>query len=1027
MMRGHEWRFGPFRVDVENERLWHGSTEIVLRPKSFAVLQYLLAHASQLVAREKILHALWPGIMVSEAVLTVCIGEIRQALGDDRQTPRYIETVHRRGYRFIGTISTAPEPDSVLGFEAAPEAPPRRQMTHSQFPLGTQHSALDPACLVGRETELAQLQGWLDQARRGVRQVVFVAGEAGMGKTTLVDAFLARVAAETPLWLARGQCIAHHGAGEAYLPMLDALGRLCRRPGSESLLAWLSQHAPTWLVQMPALLGAAELEALQPRVLGATRERMLRELGEAVEALTVEHPLILVLEDLHWSDYATLDLASWLAQRREPARLLLLGTYRPVEVIVHGHPLKAVKQELARHRQGVELPLELLSEADVAQYLTLRFAAGVPPAASLQELARAIHRRTDGQPLFMVTVVDALVQQKWLVEGERRWEARAGIEVATLQVPASLQQLVEQQLEQLTPEDRRILEAASVAGLEWSAAAVAAGLAAEVEAIDERCAALARRGQLLQASGSEEWPDGTVAGRYQFRHTLYQQVVYERVPAGRRMQLHRRIGMQEEGGYGEQAGEHAAELATHFEQGRECGRAVRYRRQAAENALRRAAYREAIDHLSRGLAMLSRLPDALERARQELDLQLALGQTLTVTQGPGAPTVQSTYARAEELSREIGDMPQRVAVLRGLRRMYQGRGEPRAAYPLAEEFLSLAEQTQDLTLLIEAYMALGGASFYLGEVAAAHAHLERSLSLYACQPPRAHVFPSGQDLGVLSLTYDAMALWMLGYPDQALEGSRRALNLAEEVAQPWSLAMATGYAAFVHVLRGDLQAALEQAEATIQLATEQGFPSWVARAMMLQGWALAEQGQGEDGLAQIQQGMAIWRASSHELAQPFWLALLAGQYGKAGQVEAGLSLLSEALALARTRELRLWEAELHRLQGELLLRQAVAKTDTRTAQPEIAAQTCFRQALQIARRQHAKSLELRATMSLTRLWQKQGKKNAAYQLLTGCYNWFSEGFNTADLQEAKARLEQLGELCDRRYQDTGTGTKAGRE
>ena len=176
--------------------------------------------------------------MVSEAVLTVCIGEIRQALGDDRQTPCYIETVHRRGYRFIGTISTAPEPDSVLGFEAAPEAPPRRQMTHSQFPLGTQHSALDPASLVGRETELAQLQGWLDQARRGVRQVVFVAGEAGMGKTTLVDAFLARVTAETPLWLTRGQCIAHHGAGEAYLPMLDALGRLCRRPGSESLLAW---------------------------------------------------------------------------------------------------------------------------------------------------------------------------------------------------------------------------------------------------------------------------------------------------------------------------------------------------------------------------------------------------------------------------------------------------------------------------------------------------------------------------------------------------------------------------------------------------------------------------------------------------------------------------------------------------------------------------------------------------------------------------------------------------------------------
>jgi predicted ATPase len=535
---------------------------------------------------------------------------------------------------------------------------------------------------------------------------------------------------------------------------------------------------------------------------------------------------------------------------------------------------------------------------------------------------------------------------------------------------------------------------------------VAAGLAAEVEAIDERCAALARRGQLLQAGGSEEWPDGTVAGRYQFRHTLYQQVVYERVPAGRRMQLHRRIGMQEEGGYGEQAGEHAAELATHFEQGRECGRAVRYRRQAAENALRRSAYREAIDHLNRGLAMLSRLPDALERARQELDLQLALGQTLTVTQGPGAPTVQSTYARAEELSREIGDMPQRVAVLRGLRRMYQGRGEPRAAYPLAEEFLSLAEQTQDLTLLIEAYMALGGASFYLGEVAAAHAHLERSLSLYACQPPRAHVFPSGQDLGVLSLTYDAMALWMLGYPDQALERSRQALNLAEDVAQPWSLAMAMGYAAFVHALRRDRQAALEQTGATIHLATGQGFPSWVARAMMLRGWALAEQGHRADGLASIQQGMAIWRASGQELAQPFWLALLAEQHGKACQFKEGLRLLSEALALAHRRELRLWEPELHRLQGELLLRRALTKRNTRTAQTTSDVETCLRQALDTARRQQAKSLELRAAMSLSRLWQRQGKCDKARELLAPVKSWFTEGFETADMQEAQALLDE---------------------
>jgi DNA-binding winged helix-turn-helix (wHTH) protein/predicted ATPase len=1001
MARGHDYRFGPFRLDLANERLWHEADEIVLRRKSFAVLCYLLAHTGRLVSRDEVLQAVWPGIVVNDAALTVCISELRQALGDVAQTPQYIETVHGRGYRFIGTITGTPGPVGV------PEVGPPRQMTPNSSPLGAQSAVLSPVTLVGREAEVAQLEQYLEQAWRGMRQIVFVTGEPGIGKTTLVEAFLARVAAGAPLWLARGQCIAHYGAGEAYLPVLDALGRLCREPWSEPLLAKLSQHAPTWLVQMPALLGATELEALQRRVLGATRERMLRELAEAVEALTVERPLVLVLEDLHWSDYATLDLVSWLAQRREPVRLLLLGTYRPVEVIVHGHPLQAVKQELVRHRQCVELPLELLTAMEVAQYLAVRFGVGALPAAPLQELARAIHRRTDGHPLFMVMVVDDLVRQRWLLEREGRWETRAGVEEVPLEVPESLQELIEQQLDPLSTEEQRVLEAASVAGLECSAAAIAAGLEEEVEAVEERCATLARRGQLLQASGSEEWPDGTVAGRYRFRHTLPQQVIYDRLPVARRICLHGRIGARQEAGYAERAGERAAELATHFEKGREYGRAVVYLRQAAENALRRYAYQQAIDHLSRGLAVLPRLPERRERAQQELDLRIALGQALTVTQGPGAPTVRDVYARAEELCRHIGEMPQRIAVLRGLRRAYQGRGEPRAAHPLAEQFLSLAEQVQDTTLLTEAYMALGVSSFYLGDMAAAHTHFGRSLSLYDSQRPRTHVFPSGQDLGVLSLTYDAMALWMLGYPDQALEQTRKALSLAQELSQPWTLAVALGYAAVVHALCGDRQAVHERAGAAIHLATEQGFPSWAARGMMLRGWAQAEQGQGTDGLAQIRQGLAIWQATGQKLGEPLWLALLAEQYGKAAQVEEGLRLLSEALAVTHTRDVRLWEAELHRLRGEILRRPAAGEGRSHIAPTEPEVEACFRQALDISRRQGAKAFELRATLSLSRLRQCQGRRDEARKLLAGIYGWFTGGFDTADLQEAKVLLKAL--------------------
>jgi DNA-binding winged helix-turn-helix (wHTH) protein/predicted ATPase len=1025
MIEGHDFQFGPFRLDFQNERLWREGAEIVLRPKSFAVLRYLVAHAGRLVTRDEVLQAVWPGIVVSEAVLTVCIGEIRQALGDDRQAPQYVDTVHRRGYRFIGTITATPEPEGVPGLEGSSEASAPRQMIPSPSLLSTQHSALNPGPFVGREAALAKLEHWLEQSCRGVRQVVFVTGELGIGKTALVDAFLGKVASGMALRLARGQCIAHYGAGEPYLPVLDALGRLCREPGSEPLLTQLRQHAPTWLVQMPALLSAAELEALQGRLLGASRERMLRELAEALEALTVVRPLILVLEDLHWSDYATLDLISWLAQRRETARLLVLGTYRPVEVIVHGHPLQAVRQELLRHRRCVELPLELLTTVEVARYLAVRFAVDPLGTASFQALARAIFQRTDGHPLFMLTLVDALVQQGGLVERDGRWEVQAGVYKMAMAVPESLQQLVEQQLSQLSAEGQRVLEAASVTGMQFSAAAVAAGLEERVDAVEEQCSTLARRGQFLQSSGIEEWPDGTVAGYYRFRHTLYHQVVYERMPVGRRIQMHARIGAREEVGYQEHAAERAAELATHFEQGREYERAVRYLRQAAEKALQRYAYREAIEHLSRGLTFVQRFPDTLERAKRELDLQIALGQALTVRQGSGATAVERVYARADELWHQVGETAQRIAVVRGLRRTAQGQGDPKKAQPLAEEFLRLAQQAQDEALLIEGHMAMGVCLFYLGDVATAHMHLQTATAIGDTQRFQTPLFPTGQDLRVLSLTYDAMGLWVLGYPAQAIERSRRALKLAEEVAQPWALTMALGYAALVHLLRGDVGAARERVEATIQLATEQGVLPWVGRGMMLRGWALAEQGQETAGLAQMREGLAVCQANGQELGKPFWLGLLGLRYAKMGRVAEGLEVLAEALAMAQTRELRVWEAELQRLRGEFLLQQLAeariestpadrprsAGTDERATSPlspVTDAEDCLRQSLDIARRQRAKSLELRAAMSLSRLWQRWGKREAARRQLEESYNWFTEGFDTADLQDAKTLLEQLG-------------------
>ncbi len=576
MTSGTQLVFHPFRLDIANERLLRGGRPVPLTPKAFAVLRVLISRAGRLLTKNEILESVWAGTNVQDAVLKVCIREIRKALNDEARSPRYIETVHRRGYRFIGRISGA---SRLVGTEPRPG-------------------------FVGREEEVGQLRSWLERALRGERQVVFVTGEAGIGKTAVTETFLARAAGDPSIWVARGACLERYGAGEAYLPVLEALGRLSREAGGASLVALLRRHAPAWLVQMPALAGERERESIRHEIIGATRERMLREMGEAMEALTAVAPLILVLEDLHWTDYSTLDLIASLARRREPARLLLVGTYRPSEVRQSHHPLEAVKQELAMRRRCHELRLNYLTEHAVAQYLSARFPHACLPA----DLARAIHRRTGGNPLFMVNVVDYLISRNLMNLPGPALNMLPLLEAVESSVPENLQQMIEMQIGRVSPGEQALLEAASVAGLEFPAVAVAAGLDADPASVDETCAGLARRGQFLRPTGVGDLPDGTASSRYAFIHPLYQNVLYHRISLARRLQLHKRIGDRGRSVYGSRVGEIAAELAVHFEQARDYPGAIDHLRAAADNAARRCANREAIGHLTRAYDLVGRLP-----------------------------------------------------------------------------------------------------------------------------------------------------------------------------------------------------------------------------------------------------------------------------------------------------------------------------------------------------------------------------------------------------------------------------------
>ena len=567
-------------------------------------------------------------------------------------------------------------------------------------------------------------------------------------------------------------------------------------------------------------------------------------------------------------------------------------------------------------------------------------------------------------------------------------------------IPESLRHVIDQQLEQLHPAERACLEAASVAGREFSAAAVAAGTDDRVEELEARYAALARRGQFVQACGTETWPDGTITARYGFTHDLYQQVAYQRLGATHRVRLHRQLARRLEAAYGPRASELAAELAWHYEQGQDQARAIPYLQQAAATAVRRHAHQEAIDYLQRALALLHTLPNTPERRQQELHVHVALGGPLMAIQGQAAPEVEQTYNRAYALCQQVEDTAQLLPVLAGLRLFYVMQAAHQTAEALGQRLLTLAERHQDRAFLLEAHVALGGGRFFLGQFDAALVHLRQGMAGEDVPaPPTARVVHHPR---ISCHVFASWVLWSLGYPDQALVYGQEALTQAQRLSNPYILMWCQSLVANLHVLRGEAAAARQLAEASVALATTLEVPFWGARSTFMRGIALTRQGCTAEGLEHMQKGWAAIQTTGVRLNRVYFLARLAEALLHAGQPDTGLTMLAEALAFIHTSGERWWEAACYRLRGELLL-----KAPCRTPHAALTAEECFQQALNIARCQHARSLELGAAISLSRLWQQQGKRTQAQALLAPVYGWFTEGLDTADLREARALLDEL--------------------
>jgi len=976
--------FSPYRLDVREERLLREEVQVPLRMKPFALLRYLAENPGRIVEHEELRKAIWPTTYVSAGVLRVYLREVRAALGDDAEAPRFIETVARRGYRFLPAITkVGPGPSTTIS-------------------KGTR-------TLVGRSAELAKLREALDQCSGGVHKLIFVGGEHGVGKSALVEAFLETVSADPGVLIGRGQCIQHSGEVEPYLPLLDGLRGLCQI-GGEPAIEVLRRYAPTWLVQMPGLIDDSMAD-IQTKIGGAGQGRMLREMSEALEWLSVDRVVVLVLEDLHWSDPSTLTVLGWLARRPEPSRVLLLATLRPEQGLPDEHPLRSFLHEQSG-RYSDEIRLGPLGPQEIASYLEQRMGVSGQADSALQKLARAIHLRTDGHPLFMVALIAELLDGGAGAirrEGESSKSLHELAERSERALPRDLTEMISRQFGCLDPAKRRLLEVAAVAGLEFSASAIAATGDFSVVAVEEGCASLARRKCFLEEAGDVEWPDGTVAMRFRFAHALYRDVVYVQLTSTRRSELHARIGERMEQAYGARCDEIASELAFHFEQGHDWRRTLRYHEQAARRALTRNAPREAIDHLTAAGAILERLPGSHERIDHELQIQLAMGAALQSTRGYGALEVKLAYERADTLCRLMGETSQVFPAQMGLWSFAIGRGEWGRGQTLAERNLRLAQTLQQPALLARAWRALGHGQFFLGRYDESRQSLERAIALTGDSNYPQDTFTYTSNTAVDARSALSWTLEVQGYPGQAMATSRESLAVAEKLDNKHDLIYAHYFATVLHGFRLEWSIAESLAHRTIELATDHGLPYFQALGLEMQGTALAQQGNFEQGLVQMREAIAIINAIGVEAGLTGMYLMIADTCLRAGKVRDSLAAISSGFNFVTAKDEHAWEPELLRVKGELLdARGRHSAEGSRRNEKE--AEELLLAAHKLARDQGSGKWELRAAMSLSKLFKRQRRKKEAREILAQAYGRFTEGFDTQELQNARALLEQLSRL-----------------
>ena len=986
------------RIDLVAECFWRDGQRSTVRPKAFLVLRRLMDRPEQVVTKGELLDAVWPDTFVTETILNVAIRELRQALGDDTRNPTFIATVHGRGFRWIGP----PASSSANGLDD------------------------DSGGFVGRAQTLAELQRCYAAAAAGRRQVVFLTGEPGIGKTAIVDHFVSSLVPQrtagadkvgtaralagvgrrdrTDVLLACGQCTDRYGVGDTFRPLLDAAESLLRGDNGGALPLF-RKHAPTWLLQMPDLLSAAEIKVLHDSVKDSTVERMQREIERALEALSVDHTVVLVLEDLHWGDKATIGLIGALAARRGPARLLILGTYRPFDAIANQHPVVALKHELAGKRQCVELALDGLSSEAVRSYIDRRFGDHrLPPA-----LASRLHAQTSGNPLFLLNAVADLVQRGWFYQRDGKWECGVDIDAVAKEVPDGTRALIAFRLDQLTPATQELLEAASLAGMSFTTQAVAAALERSASDVEEECRRLTRT-LFLQEGEAVEWPDGSDGRLQRFRHSLYRQVLEERVSPTRRQLLHRRIAERMLQGFGDRASEIAAPLRYHFEQSKDVFRAVDFIEIMAHQTFARRALHEAIALYDHAAALLQRLPESPARQRRLLQMNIAVGLLSTTTVGGSSAQAVAAIEQVQALSVSPSQSAEQILSMVTVAGGHIGAGRYREGGLIGQEIMALAGKDAPPDVMLNGNAMAGMASYYIGDVEVALLHLERAAAIATVHPPLGigdGPLLSVYDTGVPALATLAQALTLSGRAQRGAMAVEATLARARKIEMPWYVGYSLSGACAIAVFRRDLRE-LRRRASELQTHCGDGQEHLQAVARFMLHWAAVIETRDPAKMGPLREALDEVATIPNPLVVHRNFSILADAHLALGEADEASTALDRAID--ERGEGRYYDAQLCRQRAAILLVRRKRKSGTRDSSPK-QAETLLEEAIEVAARQGTRLLGLRATVDLCRLWAGTDRASQARSRLTDALAASSEGISASiedvDMQEARELLRAL--------------------